>query len=65
MEKAFKTLTEFESQADADLFIKIFGEVGKHLWNKFANKNGFNLIRFGRSLDTENHQRLMNHLSQK
>lgn len=61
MEATFKMLTNFESTAHPGVFQIIFGEMGTHLWNKFTNKSNSSVINFSRTLDTENHQRLMNY----
>jgi hypothetical protein len=62
MEKIFRMLREFESNANPGTFKIIFKESANHLWNQFTYKCDYNIVRFTRILDSENHKALMSYL---
>lgn len=59
MTNIFRMLREFESTANPNTFKKIFGEGSNHLWNIFSSRCDYNLVKFTRVLDSENHALLM------
>lgn len=62
MEEILKTLWNFQSNANEQLFVEIFGfDIGNHLWNKFI-KEKRNLLNFSKLLDQENWKKLNDHL---
>lgn len=65
MTQIFRMLREFESTANPNTFKKLFGEkCATHLWNQFSQKCDYNLVRFTRILDSQNHEALMLYFQQ-
>ena len=58
-----KKIIFIEQTATPNTFKNIFGDVGTHLWNKFANCYGHSLTRLAMTLDVDNFRKLEEYLN--
>lgn len=65
MQKVLIILSRFETYANLELFEKVFGRMGVHLWNQFRLKHNHNIVAFYCALDTVQEARLVNYLNSK
>jgi len=53
-DRFFNALWYWQFKSDHLHFVAAFGHVGTHLWNQFTHKYNGDLLRFSKSLDSDN-----------